>query len=67
MLDTSAGGMDYTSTTVEPGELYSASEQLFFLGTPVAHVVAWEEWLRESRRRKFTAASRKPRRPLSVG
>lgn len=44
-------------------QLYSASEQLFFLGKPVAHVVAYEEWLREARRRKISAPLRSARLP----
>jgi hypothetical protein len=42
----------------------SAAEQLFYQGAPVAHVVAYEEWLRESRREKVSASARRWRRPL---
>jgi len=39
--------------------LLSASEQLFYLGAPVAHIVEYEQWLREKRRRQALASTRK--------
>lgn len=47
-----------------PADLCSAAEQLFYQGAPVAHVVAYEEWLRESRRQKMSASTRRWRRPF---
>lgn len=48
-----------------PTELSSAAEQLFYQGAPLAHVVAYEEYLRESRRQKVSASIRRFRRPLN--
>lgn len=45
-------------------DLCTASEQQYYLGAPLAHVVAYEEWLRESRRQKVTASARRGWRPL---
>jgi hypothetical protein len=45
-------------------ELCSAAEQLYYEGAPLAHVVAYEERLRETRREKLSASVRRWRRPL---
>ena len=39
--------------------LLSASEQQFFLGAHVAHIIEYEEWLREKRRRQALASTRR--------
>lgn len=52
---------------VEDGssDLYTASEQVFFRGAHLAHVVAFEEWRRESRRQQIIDSSRRYRRPFA--
>jgi hypothetical protein len=53
--------------------LLSASEQHYFLGAHVAHVVEYEQWLREKRRRQALASTRRahatirgPVRPMNA-
>jgi hypothetical protein len=53
--------------------LLSASEQLFFHGAPVAHIVEYEQRLREKRRQQALASTRRahatirgPVRPLNA-
>lgn len=46
------------------GDLHTASEQLFFRGAHVAHVVAFEEFRRESRRQRAIDSARRYRRPF---
>ena len=44
----------------------TASEQMFFVGAPLAHVVCYEEHLRAKQRRRLTPArTRKARFPLN--
>ena len=45
-------------------EFCSAAEQLYYQGAPLAHVVAYEEQLRENRRQKISATARRLRRPV---
>jgi hypothetical protein len=49
-----------------PADICTAAEQLFYQGAPLAHVVAYEERLRESRRQKISTAIRRFRRPLNL-
>jgi hypothetical protein len=44
-------------------DLCTAAEQLFFQGAPLAHVVAYEERMRESRRQKASDLAQRWRRP----
>jgi hypothetical protein len=45
-------------------EVMNASEQMFFFGAPLAHVVCYEEHLRQQRVERLARDSLRARRPL---